>query len=131
VVGIKYTSPRRAESVAFIGDEASREHILVGGAMLHAADFAGRGTDDDNFVEAGTLVGRTRLERTNGRGFGPYTDGDEEVYLLARSVRLDEDTSCTLYRHGSLVHASGLPASITGTAANLTKVRELYEMAVG
>lgn len=37
-------------------------------------------------VESGTLVGRTRAERANGTGFGPWAIGDEEVYLTMVDV---------------------------------------------
>lgn len=127
---VRYSGPTLGSNAAFLQDEASREHIMAVGAMLHAPDFA-LDANGDRYVASGTLVGRTRAEKIAGRGFGPFAAGDEEVFLLARSVdNADDNADCTLVRHGALILVSALPASVTGTPANLAEVRARYQEAV-
>lgn len=79
------------------------------------------------YLADGTLVGRTYAERNAGAGFGPYTAGDEEVYLvLYHKFDLDVDAELTFARHGSLVSEKYLPAGI-----DLAAVRARYETIAG
>lgn len=123
---VTYRTPVSGTTVAWAGDEFSREHVLPGGGMLYAADFAAVPAHDNRkFVESGILVGRTYAERDAGQGFGPYAAGDNEVYLLLHDV-LDAavDPSATLYRPGSLVYETKLPAD---TQAQLAVVRANFQ----
>jgi len=76
-------------------------------------------------VYSGTLVGRTVAERAAGTGFGPYAGGDDEVYLVLHDIiDVDMDPSVTLYRNGSLVYETKLPAA---TIAQIAVVRSKYQ----
>lgn len=131
---ITYNEPTSGVSLPWVGDELSREHILAGGFMLHAADFSVNPVGSGRkYVESGTLVGRTVAERDAGRGFGPYSAGDstatpavpadDEVYLVLYDVwDAADDPETALYRHGSLVYEDKLPVGV-----DLAVVRANYE----
>jgi hypothetical protein len=83
-------------------------------------------------VVSGTLLGRTFVERLAGTGFGPWTTGDDEVYLLAFDVQdVTRSTDCELYRHGSLVKENFLPTWATLTADQKAAIRANYTTTVG
>ncbi len=111
MASIKYGTPQSGVSLPWVGDELTREHVVAGGFMLHAADFpvnpSGTGR---KYVESGTLVGRTYAERDAGAGFGPVDAADDEPYLLLYDVYdANENPEAALYRHGSLVYENKLP----------------------
>lgn len=106
------------------------EKLLPGGGKLVAADFpavAGK-----KFVKSGTLVGRTFAERDAGAGFGPWTTGDEEVYLTAIDVfDAAEDDDITLVRRQVLVKENWLPGWATYTAGQRAALRAAYQVVRG
>jgi len=83
-------------------------------------------------VLSGTLVGRTYAERAAGAGFGPWTTGDDEVYLVVHDVpdvMLNNDVD--LYRHGGLVKENFLPGFASLAAGALAAIRANYQTTRG
>ena len=123
---VRYEGPTSGHNAVWAGDEMSREHVLAMGGMLDISAFP------EGFAEGGLLAGRTFAERAAEAPFGPWAAGDEEFYLLARSVyAADADEAnradCTFYRHGGLVYEGGLPAGSRAAAA-LAVIRANYEV---
>lgn len=84
-----------------------------------------------NIVVAGTLLGRTNVERLAGDGFGPFADADDEIYILAEDVDLDATTDCNLVRHGSMIKYDFLPSWTGSSATAKTKLYASYEIVKG
>lgn len=137
MAGISYGTPVTGSAPVWVGDELKqREHVVEAGGLLQAADFA-EDANGRRYVESGTLVGRTYVERDGGRGFGPAAFDasgvltDTETYLLLHDVYdADFDASATFYRPGSVVYERFLPA-VTKEANPLAAVRNLYLTKVG
>lgn len=113
------------------GDYLDRETLIPGGAKINAALFTA--VDGKKYIQSGTLLGRTYVERAAGTGFGPATVAtDEEIYLLAFDVTdavINDD--CELYRHKALVKENFLPGYGTMVQATIDKIRELYTSTIG
>lgn len=125
MAGMTFGTYSRNLLPAWIGDYLSREHMLPGGAMVEPTAFTE--TDGVRFIPSGTLVGRTIAERDAGDAFGPYTAGDDEVYLLIYDVTdANQNPEAELYRHGSLVKENFLPDGV-----DMATVRSLYTTTIG
>ena len=107
-------------------------HTLIpGGATLAAGDFTAA-SDGKKKVASGTLLGRTRTERDAGTGLGPWTTGDEEVFLAAFDVYdIDSDPGVTLYRPGSMVYENWLPGWSGLSSGIKAAVRAAYQCIKG
>lgn len=107
-------------------------HTLVpGGATLAAGDFTAD-SDGKKKVQAGTLLGRTRTERDAGTGLGPWTTGDEEVFLAAFDVYdIAADPGVTLYRPSSMVYENWLPGWSGYSSGKKAAVRGAYQCILG
>ena len=83
-------------------------------------------------IPTGTPVGRTFVERAAGAAFGPATEADDEVYLVAFEVPdAERNPEIELYRHGSVVKENFLPGYATMDADLLTLLRSLYTTTIG
>lgn len=83
-------------------------------------------------IPTGTPVGRTFVERAAGTAFGPATEADDEVYLVAFEVPdAERNPEIELYRHGSVVKENFLPGYATMDADLLTLLRSLYTTTIG
>lgn len=100
-----------------------------------AADVEGGETDTYvgsgiRVVPSGTLVGRTRVERTAGTGYGPadVATPDDEIYLTA-TVVIDADINpdVTLIRHGTLIYEDQLPNWATLGSTAQAAIRSRYQ----
>jgi hypothetical protein len=100
-----------------------------------AADLEGGETDTYvgvgvRVVEAGTLVGRTRVERAAGTGYGAadVSTPDDELFLTANVV-IDADINpdVTLLRHGTLIYEDKLPNWATLGATAQAVIRARYQ----
>lgn len=79
-------------------------------------------------VRAGTLVGRTFSEAAAGTAFGPASNSDDQVYVLAFDVPdADRNAEVELYRHGCLLKANFLPGWSSLGSALQARVRASYE----
>lgn len=90
------------------------------------------GISGKKLIKAGTFVGRTYTERDAGTAFGPWTSGDEEVYLLAFDV-VDamNNPDCELLRHGTMVRDTLLPDWSSLASGAKTAIRANYECVRG
>jgi hypothetical protein len=78
-------------------------------------------------VPSGTLIGRTIAERDASDGFGPWTTGDDEVYLTAQDVTdFDKVADVELYRPLRIVKENFLPGFASYSAGAKTAVRSRY-----
>jgi len=83
-------------------------------------------------IPTGTPVGRTFDERAAGEGFGPATEADDEVYLVAFEVPdAERSAEIELYRHGSVVKENFLPGYAALDPDLLTLLRSLYTTTIG
>jgi hypothetical protein len=92
-----------------------------------AATYAGT---KKKLVPAGTLVGRTFVERAAGTGFGvaDVATPDDELYLTALDVfDVASLPDVELYLHGGLVRETALPNWATLGATAQAKIRALYQ----
>lgn len=100
---------------------------LAGG---ETATFAGTGRI---IVPAGTLVGRTFVERASNVGFGvaDVSTPDDEIYLTAFQV---EDASInsdvTLIRHNTLIYEDKLPGWSSAASNVKAAIRAAYQCIV-
>ena len=110
-------------------DELDRIALIAGGGFLEEAEFSAD-ANGKKFVPAGTLVGRTYVEKEAGTGYGVAdVANDEQIYLLVHDVDdAADEAHCTLYRWGMQVKEENLPTWATMTADEKAKVRELYEV---
>jgi hypothetical protein len=78
-------------------------------------------------VPSGTLIGRTIAERDASNGFGPWTTGDDEVYLTAQDVTdFNNVADVELYRPLRIVKENFLPGFAGYSAGAKTAVRSRY-----
>lgn len=93
------------------------------------ATYSGKGVRS---VPQGTLVGRTFAERDAGTPLGPWTSGDEEVYLVAFDVldvtELDE---VALVRNQALIKENWLPDWANYSAQKKAALRSKYQVVRG
>lgn len=83
-------------------------------------------------VRSGTLVGRTYAERASGDAFGPWTTGDDEVYLVVYDVLdVTANNDVELYRHGGIVKENFLPGFASLAAGALAAIRAAYQTTRG
>lgn len=85
-------------------------------------------------VESGTLVGRTRVERNAGTGFGPWASGDEEVYLTMFDVSdAAKNNNVELLQNLVTVKENYLPkwATLSLNAPWLAALRAAYRTITG
>ena len=126
MAGIEFTDYDRNLLPAWVGDYLSREHLLPAGGMVDPSEFT-PDSDGRVYIPSGTLVGRTLVERDAGTGYGPYAEGDDDVYLIVHDVRdANRDPEVTLYRHGSVVKVNFLPEGVDAAA-----VEQRYATQIG
>jgi hypothetical protein len=93
------------------------------------ATYAGVG---DYAVRSGTLVGRTWAERASSQGFGPWTSGDNDVYLVIYDVvNVTVNNDVELYRPGSVVKENLLPNFASWVAGAIAALRAAYQTTRG
>ncbi len=113
---------KAAESITF-------EALAVALAQNDVATYAGASLTKP--VASGTLLGRTLAERDSGSDFGPWTTGDEEVYLLAFDISdVNKDNSCTLVAHNVIIYEDLLPGWASWVAGQKTALRAAYQCIV-
>lgn len=116
----------------------------TGGASITVAALPNALADNDSAVfkpfgervsvPSGTLVGRTYAERSAGTGFGPWTSGDNEVYLTVVDVYdAAVNNDVTLLRNQVFVKENYLPrwAALSLVSDWLTALRANYKTLVG
>ena len=78
-------------------------------------------------ISAGTLIGRTYAEQEAGTPFGPFTDGDDEVYLVLHDVAdLTKNPWVTAIQPGSRIATNHLPGWADRPAAEKAAIRATY-----
>ncbi|MEO0659803.1 MAG: hypothetical protein AAFY74_20370 [Pseudomonadota bacterium] len=105
---------------------------MVGELAADTADadsYEWPGISGRTVVRSGQLVGRTYAERTAGTGFGPAdVANDDEIYLVAfQNEYAEQDAGLTLVRHDFLVYENRLPGWADMSAAEQSKIRDLYD----
>lgn len=103
----------------------------LAGDIANDAEASYDATADTRIVLAGTLLGRTNAERLAGDPFGPFADADDEIYILAEDVDMDETNDANLVRHGSLIKYNFLPSWTGSSATAKTKLYAAYEIVKG
>lgn len=115
------TTADAAEGATTIAVEALDAAIEDNDTAVYA------GTEARRYVQSGTLVGRTFVERAAGTGFGPWAASDDEVYLVLHDVYdAAEDNDVDLYRNGRVVKENYLPNFADLSAGALTALRAAY-----
>jgi hypothetical protein len=116
---------------AWSAEQLTPEKLMPGGSRLVTAAFAAN-ADGARWVESGTLVGRTIVERTAGTGFGVAdVAADEEIFITAVDVLdCNKNPDVTLVRPGTLIYEDKLPLWATATAPQKAKIRALYQCIV-
>ena len=103
--------------------EALPEAILTG----DSATYAGAGVKKKR-IPSGTLLGRTYTERDAGTGFGPWTNGDDEPFILAFEITdAANRPECELVAHGTKVYENSLPGWTGSTSQFKAAVRGAYQ----
>jgi hypothetical protein len=116
---------------SWIADDMDRRTLVQGGVMLDPSGFS-ENANGYKYVESGTLVGRTSTEASNGAGFTPASDTDEEYFLTAHDVQYaGEDPSVAVVREGALIRFDQLPGYGGFSQALETAVKEKYEIVPG
>lgn len=83
-------------------------------------------------AQQGTLIGRTYAERAAADDFGPFADGDDEVYLLMHTYRdLDTEKWVDVARPGALIAENFLPGWGDRPAAEKAAIRAAYTTTIG
>lgn len=102
---IARTTANAAAAATSITVEALAEPILSG----DVATYAGAGTLKKR-IQAGTLLGRTYTERDAGTGYGRWTTGDHEVYLVPFEITdAVANPNVELAAHTLKVYENNLP----------------------
>ena len=115
----------------FIGDFLSRDYLLAGGVKVTATAFAANAAGK-RYVPAGTLIGRTFVERAADTPFGVAADTDDEVFIVAYDVYdLAEINDADVLRHGTLIKENLLPGFAGISVALKAKVRANYQTTTG
>lgn len=97
-------------------------------------DLATFSTYGIRYVPAGTLVGRTFVQRAANGLFHPadVTTPDDEIYLTMFDIIDAIDNNDTeFYRPGSLVKENYLPNYASMNAATLSRIRSIYKTTIG
>lgn len=88
-------------------------------------------------IKAGTPVGRTKAEQLAGDPLGPGDAADDEFYLLAFDVIVEEgqtEADAVAYRPGSIVKINFLPdwdATAEAVPTLDAKIRATYQCVIG
>lgn len=91
--------------------------------------FAGVGA---RVVPEATLIGRTYAERDAGAQFGPWANGDQEVYLTQHDVPdLDRSAEVAVVRPGRLIAENMLPRWDARPAGEKTAIRTTFQCIKG
>lgn len=116
---------------AWAANELDEDTLMPGGAKINGSLFTA--VNGKKYIQSGTLLGRTLIERDAGTGFGPADVlTDDELFLLAFDVTdAVYNDDCELYRHHSVVKENFLPNYGTLTADQKNKLRELYTCTLG
>ena len=122
---MKYTpGPESNTGLPFLGDFATREHILPGGARLAATTVA---------LEPGSIV--SRMDRS-----GPFSRQDPavaanagaEVRLIVNTAVISTDAQdIEIIRPGTLIRRNYLPQWATLHQTNKDRLEAIYEMTQG
>lgn len=118
----------------WLGEQYRPDILLPGGVLLDAAAFpAPTPPNTVKRVLSGTLIGRTYAERDSGAKFGPFTTGDEEVYLVfADTSDLAFSQEAAVVRNMSVVVLENwLPGWAALAAATKTVIRSKYQTMAG
>jgi hypothetical protein len=129
---VNFSTPERTDP-AWAGDYLDRNTLVPGGAKVDASEFTAD-SEGRKYIQSGTLLGRTYVERDAGTGFGPADTAtpDDEIFLLAFDVSdATFEDDCELYRHNSLVKENLLPDYATYNATDLAVLRSLYQCTTG
>lgn len=103
-------------------------------AALEVADtFTYTGGETRRYIPAGTLIGRTYAEQTSGTAFGPWTTGDDQVYLVLHDIwDATEDNDVDLYRNDHVVKENFLPGWTTSWTSDMkAAMRGKYYAVIG
>lgn len=93
------------------------------------ATYAGVGKQ---LVPAATLIGRTFAEQASGAAFGPWTTGDDEVYLTLWDVPdLAMSAEADVLRPDTLIAVNNLPNWATRPAGEIAAIRATYQTTIG
>lgn len=83
-------------------------------------------------VPEATLIGRTYAERDAGGQFGPWANGDNEVYLTQHDVPdLDRSAEVAVVRPGRLIAENMLPGWAARPAGEKTAIRTTFQCIKG
>ncbi len=128
----KITTPTNTlSSPAWASETLSPDRLIPGGAVAKLADFTAE-ADGKKKIAAGTLLGRTLVERDAGNGLGPWTLADVEVYIAAAdNGDLVSDPGITLYRNAHGVFENWLPGWGSYSADAKAAVRLAYQCTIG
>lgn len=117
------TTANAAAGATSITVEALAEPVLTG----DSATYAGAGVLKKR-VASGTLVGRTYTERDAGTGFGPWTTGDHEVFLVAFEVTdVAAKPDFEPVAHGTKIYENTLPGWVGSSSDFKAAVRGAYQ----
>jgi hypothetical protein len=103
------------------------------GQQIESGDTATyAGTTGVKLIPSGTPIGRTIAERDAGTAYGPWTSGDDEVFLTAFDVTdATINADVELYRGGSIVKETFVPGWAAFSAGLKTALRAKYQCTVG
>ena len=103
----------------------------LAGDIADASTASYDATEDARVVNAGTLLGRTTAEVLAGDPFGPFADADDEIYILAEDVNMEETNDCNVVRHGSMIKYNFLGSWTGASSAAKAALHDAYEIVKG
>lgn len=128
------TTPSLA-SPRWAGDSLSGRNIVAGGAKIDNTAFGSADAFGMITIPSGTVIGRTRAERTAGTPMGPAADTDEEFYIIAFDVTdalRNDDVELVKPGAGFTVKENFLPTALTSLSATVqAAIRARYYCTVG
>ena len=128
------TTPTIA-SPRWAGDAMTREYLVAGGAKVDNTAFGAADSFGFMTIPSGTVIGRTRAERTAGTPMGPAADTDEEFFLVAFDVTnalANDDVELARPFAGLTVKENFLPTALSSLSATVQgAIRARYFCTVG